>query len=141
MKEIRIEVTEIHEYPLYSFFMKDADSTRDEYEYLGCVGSSTFESYEEWYGFETIVRFLLDRLSGTCVELPCNNATYSVNETSDYWNDEWDSYCIDRIRHSFGSEGIIEVETGDTSDWQNSTLEDFTKSLGKILNLKFEVIR
>ena len=40
MKEIRIEVTEMNECPLYSFFTKDADSTRDEYEYLGCVGIS-----------------------------------------------------------------------------------------------------
>lgn len=141
MKEIRIEITEIHEYPLYSFFMKDVDSTRDEYDYLGCVGSSTFESCEEWSGFETIVRFLLDRLSSMCVELPCNNATYSVNETSDCWSDEWDSYCIDSVKHYLGYNNVIEVETGDINYWKNSTLEDFTKSLGKILNLKFEVVR
>lgn len=141
MKEIRIEVTEIHEHPLYSFFMKDANLIRDEYEYLGCVGSSTFESYEEWCGFETIVRFLLDRLSDTCIELPCNSATYSVSETSDYWSDEWDSYCIDRIEHFFGCDNVIEVETGDIDYWKNSTLEDFTKSLGAILGLKFEVVR
>lgn len=136
MKEIRIEVTEIHEYPLYSFFMKDADSTRDEYEYLGCVGSSFNE--EEIDDFEIIVRFLLGRL----INLPCNNSSYFVHYDNYSWEDEWDSYCIDIDRHVFGFGDVIEVKRGDIEfGEENTTLEEFTEELGKILNLKFEVVR
>lgn len=141
MKEIRIEVTEIHEYPLYSFFMKDADSTRDEYEYLGCVGSSMFSEYEEWEGYESLVRFLLERLSHTQIELPCSNMSYFVHTTFDSWEDEWDSYGIDIYKHCFGSGDVIEVKIGDLLNWENSTLEDFAKELGVILEIEFEVIR
>lgn len=138
MKEIRIEVTKMNEHPLYSFYMKDKESDRDEYYYLGCIGSSMFSEYEEWEGFESLVRFLLDRLSNTFVELPCSIESYCVIDNSERWEDEWDSYCIDTYKHCFGR---IEVETGDLCGWKNATLEDFTKELGIILGVKFEVIR
>lgn len=141
MKEIRIEITEINEYPLYSFYMKGVECEKDEYEYLGCIGSPTFNEYEEWEGFESLVRFLLDRLSNTFFELPCSIESYRVIYDSETWEDEWDSYCIDIYKHCFGSEDTIEVQTGDLLNWENSTLEDFAKELGIILGLKFEVVR
>lgn len=141
MKEIRIEVTEMNEYPLYSFFMKDEKSEKDEYYYLGCIGSSMFSEYEEWEGFESLVKFLLERLSHTQIELLCSDMSYFVHTTFDSWEDEWDRYCIDIDKHSFGYGHIIEVKTGDIDYWENATLEDFTKELGIILGVKFEVIR
>lgn len=141
MKEIRIEVTEMNEYPLYSFYMKDEKLDKDEYEYLGCIGSSIFNDYEEWECFESLVKFLLDRLSNTLVNLPCSVESYCVIDNSERWEDEWDSYCIDTYEHCFGSGDIIKVETGDLCSWKNATLEDFTKELGIILGVKFEVIR
>lgn len=141
MKEIRIEITEMNEYPLYSFFMKDKESDRDEYYYLGCIGSAMFSEYEEWEGFESLVKFLLDRLSNTFVELPCSVESYCVIYDSESWEDEWDSYGIDIDKHCFGSGDTIEVKTGDLNKWENSTLEDFVKELGIILGVKFEVIR
>lgn len=141
MKEIRIEVTKMNEHPLYSFYMKDKESDRDEYYYLGCIGSSMFSEYEEWEGFESLVRFLLERLSHTQIELPCSNMSYFVHTTFDSWEDEWDSYGIDIYKHCFGSGDTIEVKTGDLDKWENSTLEDFVKELGIILGVKFEVIR
>lgn len=141
MKEIRIEVTEMNEHPLYSFYMKDKESDRDEYYYLGCIGSSMFSEYEEWEGFESLVKFLLDRLSNTLVDLPCSAESYCVIDNCERWEDEWDSYCIDTYKHCFGSGNIIKVETGDLCSWKNATLEDFTKELGIILGVKFEVIR
>ena len=136
MKEIRIEVTEMNECPLYSFFMKDADSTRDEYEYLGCVGISFDE--EEIDDFEIIVRFLLGRL----INLPYNNSSYFVHYDNYSWEDEWDSYYIDIDRHVFGFGNVIEVKKRDIEcGEENTTLEEFTEELGKILNLKFEVVR
>lgn len=138
MRKIRIKVTKLNEYPVYSCFINDDEVNRDEYRYLGCIGSPTFDGYEEWMGFEDLVRFLL----GNCrVELPYDNDSYSTSYSIVNWEDEFDSYCIEKEVHSFGDGCTINVETGDLYDWKNSTLEDFTKELGIVLGVRFEVIR